>query len=140
MEAGFANVCINPPLGTPVLWEETGGCEGIHDDIFVRALYLSHNGVEALILGFDVVFFNRAMVDRYKGAIGRRVDLAPSQILLNTSHVHAGPRTSTWAYRDPDPAYMDQIEEAILEALTAIKRAGGDLIISYHAKTIAKII
>ena len=56
MEAGFASVCINPPLGTPVLWEETGGCEGIHDDIFVRALYLSHDGVDALILGFDVVF------------------------------------------------------------------------------------
>src|SRR5688572_20737081 len=99
MKAGFARVCVNPPLG--------GSLEGlgvmaptrkIHDDIFVRTLYLAHDGREVLIIGCDLLFFERRDIDRFKGAIGRRLALAPSQILFNVSHNHAGPRLTGWAY------------------------------------------
>lgn len=38
-----------------------------------------------------------------------------------------------------EKGWLDE-DQAILETLTAIKRAGGDFIISYHAKAIAKIL
>jgi len=119
MKAGFAKENINPPIGTRMTGfgarDRDRGCEAIHDDIYVRALYLTHEGREVLIMGFDLLFFSRDEADRYKGAIGRRIDLAPSQILLNTSHSHLGPKVGTWLYDPPsDPLYLQALEQAIL--------------------------
>ena len=126
MQAGFAAARVTPPLGMPL--EGLGQAEGIvsrHDDLYVRALYLRHGGQEALILGADLLFFERREVDRFKGAIGRRLDLAPSQILLNTSHTHAGPRVTRWAYGGaPTAAYLDELEAGYVSAATA---AAGEL-------------
>jgi len=93
------------------------GCESIHDDIHVRALYLEQEGKEILIMGFDLLFFSRDEADRFKGAIGRKIDLNPGQILLNTSHTHTGPKVGTWLYDPPsDLFYLQLLEEAIVEA------------------------
>ncbi|MFC1717663.1 hypothetical protein ACFL6S_28640 [Candidatus Poribacteria bacterium] len=121
MKAGFARVNINPPIGTRMTGfggrDRDHGCEAIHDDIYVRALYLTHEGEEALIMGFDLLFFSRDEADRYKGAIGRRIDLKPSQIFLNTSHSHVGPKVGTWLYDPPsDPFYLQVLEYAIVGA------------------------
>ena len=90
MKAGFACVNINPAVGTRMTGfgtrDRSQPCMGIHDDVYVRALYLAHEGGEALIMGFDLLFFSRDEADRFKGAIGRRLDIRPSGILLNTSH------------------------------------------------------
>jgi neutral ceramidase len=120
MKAGYARVNINPALGTAMSGfanrDRARGCEGIHDDLYVRALYLAHEGQSALIMGLDLLFFSREEADRFKGAIGRRLDLAPSQILLNTSHTHTGPKVGTWSYDPPsDPLYLQELEHAILE-------------------------
>ena len=134
MRAGFARVCITPPPGTRMYGfdkrDRERGCDGAHDDLFVRALYLSGDGEEALVLGFDLLFLGRGDADRYKGAIGNRLNLGPRQILLNTSHTHCGPMVgTTWAYADyglgaEDPHYRDELEGAIVEAaLRARQRA-----------------
>ncbi|MBU4496704.1 MAG: hypothetical protein KKG09_01680 [Verrucomicrobia bacterium] len=99
---------------------QIGGCQSIHDDLHVNALYLTHADKAALILGFDLLFFERQEVDRFKGTIGRHWDLNPDQILLNTSHNHAGPRLTRWNYSgQAAPAYLDQIAAAILRAVEA---------------------
>ena len=121
MKAGFARVNINPPIGTRMTGfgprDRDHGCEAIHDDIYTRALYLTHGGKEMLIMGFDLLFFSRDEVDRYKGAIGRKIDLMPSQILLNTSHNHVGPKVGTWLYDPPsDPFYLQALEHMIVDA------------------------
>ncbi len=120
MRAGFASVNVNPPMGTPMMGfgsrDRDHGCEAIHDDIFVRAAYLEHDGQAALILGYDMCFVGRVDADRFKGAIGRHLDLSPAQILLNTSHSHVGPMVGTWYDAHPDPAYVDQLCEATVQA------------------------
>lgn len=130
MKAGFAKVRITPPLGTTMYGfagrDKDHGCEKIHDDLFVRAAYLSHGGEEAVIMGFDLLFFSRADADRYKGAVGRKLDLSPKRILLNTSHTHCGPVLgTTWAYADsthgPDRFYPDEVEKAIVKAACQAK-------------------
>lgn len=124
MKAGFAKVRITPPAGTNMMGfagrDRQHGCEGIHDDIFTRALFIEHGGAEVLIMGFDLCFFGREQANRYIGAIGRKLGLAPGQILLNTSHTHVGPATAIWAFGDydapPDPLYLRELEQAILKA------------------------
>lgn len=92
-------------------------CHAIHDDLFVRALFLEQEDRQALLLSFDLLFFERAVVDRYKGALGRALALRPDQIFLNTTHTHTGPRMTRWQYGGaPDPLYLDQIESAAQQA------------------------
>ncbi len=118
MQAGFGKAKVNPPLGMPMEGlGQQGGIESVHDDLYVRALYLRHGEQEALILGADLLFFERKEVDRFKGAIGRRLDLSPMQILHNCSHSHASPRLTRWVYSEgPDPDYLDEIEAGYVAA------------------------
>ncbi len=123
MQAGFGRVNISPPIGTRMFgWGDRDadhGCEGVRDNLFVRALWVLQDGHEMIILGFDLLFFNRDIADRLRGAIGRKFGLAPRQILLNTSHTHNGPTTGTWSYAQfssIDSIYLDSIEQAIMDA------------------------
>ena len=128
MEAGFARVCVNPPHGTRMMGfgvrDQGPGCETIRDDIFIRALYLRHGGEEAVIATFDMCFIGREDADRFKGAIGRLLDLALRQILLNASHNHVGPASGYWAYGDylpPEHLYLRELERAVAEAVDAAR-------------------
>jgi len=133
MRAGFARTRITPPVGTTMYGfgsrDRERGCEGVHDDLYARALYLSDGGEAALIVGLDLLFLGRGEADRYKGAIGNRLDLSPRQILLNTSHTHSGPMVgTTWAYADyglgaADPFYADELEGALVEAALRAREA-----------------
>lgn len=126
MKAGFSRIVITPPLGTAMTGfggrdYDPSGCKGVHDDLYVRALYLSQGDETALIMGFDLLFFSRDEADRFKGAVGRRLDIAPSNILLNTSHTHAGPKVGTWFYTPSDKFYLQFLENAIVEAAVQAK-------------------
>jgi len=120
MKAGFARITITPPIGTKMTGfgfrdYDPAGVRGIHDDLYARALYLAHGEREVLIFGFDLLFFSRDEADRFKGAIGRRIDLSPKDIFLNTSHTHTGPKVGTWDYSGSDRLYLQFLEDAIVE-------------------------
>jgi len=130
MKAGFGKVQITPSIGTRMFgWGQRDadhGCEGVHDDLFVRALWLEDAGEEALVVGFDLLFFSRDIADRLRGALGRRFGLAPRQILLNTSHTHNGPATGTWSFAQfsgVDPIYIDNVELATIHAASQARES-----------------
>jgi hypothetical protein len=129
MKAGFSKVKINPPPGTFMSgWgsrDRAGGCAGIHDDIFVRTLWLSHSGKDILIMSFDLLFFTRGESDRLKGAIGRVTDLAPRQMLINASHTHNGPKIGPFLYDIPmDEMWFNFLEgQVMLSVKQAMERA-----------------
>ncbi len=127
LRAGFAAVRITPPAGTRLSGFgdrdfRPDGAKGVHDDLFVRALYLSQDKSEVLIMGFDLLFFSRDEADRFKAAVGNRLGLPPSNILLNTSHTHTGPKVGNWYYTPSDPLYLDMLEKRIVEAAAEAKR------------------
>ena len=130
MKAGFARMKITPPVGTTMMGFGTRdmdhGCEGVHDDVYVRALFVEQGGEQALIMGFDLCFLGREETDRYKGAIGRVMDLLPRQILMNTSHNHVGPSVGTWysaGYEMPDRLYLNDLERATVRAACEAREA-----------------
>ena len=127
LRAGFAAVRITPPPGTPLSGFgdrdfRPGGAKGVHDDLFVRALYLSQEKSEVLIMGFDILFFSRDESDRFKGAIGARLGLPPANILLNTSHTHTGPKVGNWYYTPSDSLYLNELEKRTVEAAVEAKK------------------
>jgi len=131
LRAGFAVEKITPPLGTRMMGfgsrDYQQGCQGVHDDIHVRALFIEHGGERALILAYDLCFIGREEADRFKGALGRELDLLPRQILMNASHNHVSPAVGTWYWAGYLPAerhYVDQLERATLRAA---RRARADV-------------
>lgn len=116
MKAGFSRICINPKVGDAMEGlAQKGGCNEIHDDLNLGGLWLEEGTETVLIIGCDLLFFQRTDMDRLKGALGRRFDLLPRQIFFNVSHNHAGPRLTTWAYSEgAEPVYLDSIETALL--------------------------
>jgi neutral ceramidase len=127
LRAGFAAVRITPPPGTRLSGFgdrdfRPDGAKGVHDDLFVRTLYLSQEKTEVLIMGFDILFFSRDEADRFKGAIGARLGLPPANILLNTSHTHTGPKVGNWYYTPSDYLYLDELEKRTVEAAVEAKK------------------
>jgi neutral ceramidase len=122
MKAGFARETVNPQLGTPMqgLWRKENSLR-IREDLYVNVLALAQDRESVLIIGLDLLFFDRPVVERIKASIARRLNLTPDQILLNFTHNHAGPATGTWGYQHlPDPAYLQSVEAAIVRcAVTA---------------------
>lgn len=134
MKAGFARVKITPPVGTKMTGfgfrdHDPVGSKGVHDDLYTRALFLSNGNEKVLIMAFDLLFFSRDEADRFKGAIGRKIDLSPSQILLNTSHTHTGPKVGTWCYTPSERLYLQFLEDAIVQAACEAQTSTRE---SYH--------
>jgi len=130
MKAGFASVKITPPVGTRMMGfggrDVKHGSEGVHDDVYARALYLEHAGEKVLIIGYDLCLMSRALADRIKGAIGTQMEILPRQILLNTSHTHASACSGTWdsgGYVSPDRSFYDFLVRASVKAATGAKQS-----------------
>ena len=132
LKAGFAIAKITPPIGTALngFGErdfDPAGAQGVHDDLYVRALYLRQGRKEALIMGFDLLFFSREESDRFKAAIGNRIGLAPDETLLNTSHTHTGPKVGNWYYTDSDPLYLQKLERDVVAAALEAKQSAREI-------------
>jgi len=133
MQAGFSRVPITPPAGTPMIGfarrDRAGGCTGVHDPLYASLVYLSHAGAEVLIGSFDLCFLARDDTERLKTAIGRAVGLQAHEVLLASTHTHAGPATGTWAYAEdlpPRDAYLAELETATVRAATEAKTTARD--------------
>ena len=134
MKAGLSRLLITPPVGTRMMGygdrDINKRCTGVHDDLYVRALYLEHEGEEALIIGFDLCFLGREEADRVKGAIGRKTGYAPSRILLNASHTHNGPATHRWSYGDfvePACLYVRDLTDATVRVACEAREAAQEV-------------
>ena len=130
LEAGFSKENITPPIGTRMMgWrnrDEASGCKAIHDPLFVRALFLKQASENILVLAYDLCFIGRIDCDRLKSALGTGLNLQPRQILISSTHNHAGP--AAWGYPagvydQPDSKYLDQLHAATLRAANAAKIA-----------------
>lgn len=118
LRAGYARVCVTPPVGMAM--EGLGlreAASAVHDDLYVGVLALQQSRGTVLVAGCDLLFFDRPHVDRLIGSMAEAASVAAEQVLLNCSHTHAGPRVSAWSYSPgPDEAYIARVEQALASA------------------------
>ena len=127
LNAGFARQQITPPIGTVMSGfigrDRQMGCEEIHDDLFVRVLWLEQEGTKFLIIGFDLLFFTRATIDRIKGILAFRYRILPENILINTSHTHCGPKVDDWKYYpQSDLLYLDHLIKVTIHCVALARQ------------------
>lgn len=141
MIAGFGKANMTPPPGTRMMGFHNRDCGPgsgpVRDELFVRALYLSHENEheneETLIVSYDMCFIGREDADRMKGAIGRTLNLSPRQILLASTHTHSGPASGYWTYGDYLPAnrlFLRELEKKSVSAATSAKSQARPVTIS----------
>lgn len=124
--AGFSKVSISPPIGAPLAGfaARKGNCEGIHDDLFSRALVLEDDGKTIAVVSLDVLAVSSDFVSRVRANIEKRTGIKKEAIMIASTHTHAGPVTVKTFFNPEDSldsVYMDSlgkaIEDSVAEAL-----------------------
>ena len=123
LTAGFSKVCISPPVGAPLAGfaARQGVSEGIHDDLFARALVLANGTDVVALVSVDLLALSGDFIKRVREGIERSTGIHPSSVMIASTHTHAGPVTITTFFNPEesvDSAYMDSLAEAIEKSVT----------------------
>ncbi len=82
--------------------------DGVHDDLYARALVLDNGETRLGIVTADVISFAPDLVDRIRGLVAGSAGILETHLALNGSHSHSGP--TVMAFRsmgERDAAYED---------------------------------
>jgi hypothetical protein len=123
LKIGFAETDITPPLGTRMAGHfDDRRVESIHDPLYAHAMALESN-CPLILVTCDLLSLKASTVAEIRRQVCARIDLAPEQISVSTTHTHTGPATSRIFTMDPDPQYVqtvaDQAAQAALQAWEA---------------------
>jgi len=92
--AGIAEMIVTPPQGAPLLGTIQRH-NGVHDDLYARALVLN-DGRQAVALVFlDLIGLDFTLADEIRDAVRERNGITTT--LLNCSHTHSAPFTIPWS-------------------------------------------
>jgi neutral ceramidase len=122
LSVGFSKVSISPPIGAPLAGfaARQGVCEGIHDDLFARALVIENNGKTVALVSLDVLAVSSEFVGDVRENIERRTGIRQDAVMIAATHTHAGPVTIK-TFFNPDESldgnYMKKLSQAIEDSV-----------------------
>lgn len=102
--AGAAKRCVTPPTWVPYLTSSgNGACEpfeGVHDELYARALVLDDGRCSIAVLSVDSIGYDNAILgpDRnftaeLRSLVASRTGLAREGVMLTATHSHSTPET-----------------------------------------------
>ncbi|MBC7327469.1 neutral/alkaline non-lysosomal ceramidase N-terminal domain-containing protein [bacterium] len=103
--------------------------EGVHDDIYATALYLSDGKTRLVILSLDLIGLFYEDIEKARKEAGRKNSLQSTDIIIACSHLHSGPDTlGLWGPNEftsgVEEKYLQFVQQKIVEAIDiAIKSA-----------------
>ncbi|MBI1896230.1 MAG: neutral/alkaline non-lysosomal ceramidase N-terminal domain-containing protein [Acidobacteria bacterium] len=92
LRAGRAAVKITPPRGMPMSgYYHVRLNEGVHDDLYAKALALESEGARAVLVALDLIGAPRPIVEEARRLAAGSSGLKPEQIMISGTHTHTGP-------------------------------------------------
>jgi len=93
LRAGFASACITPPVG---VWlcgfaNRDHAAEGVHDDLFARAMVFERDGTRLGIVSADLIGLDFPAVAEIRERAQRELGMLAGNVLLHGTHTHSGP-------------------------------------------------
>lgn len=118
LEFGLCSVCITPKLGTKLIGQpEQLEADGKYTDLFARSLYLHSKAEDIIIISCDLLFLPKDDMDYLRKEISRKTGVRFENIIIHTTHTHAGPSvTSLFNEDNVDPEVSEKIFEGIIES------------------------
>lgn len=106
-----STVKITPPQGTSLAGYFTDRkAEGVHDDLYARALLLEKGPDRLLLIAFDLVGVPREFSLPLRETIADRTGIPLPAIMLCATHTHTGPVTKG---RRADPGYLERLRNLV---------------------------
>lgn len=92
LRVGAATVVITPPLGTPMAgYYSERAAEGVHDDLYARALVLEKDGARAALVSLDLISTPRQVVTEARREVERATGVRGDAVMISATHSHTGP-------------------------------------------------
>src|SRR5687767_1548005 len=92
LRVGRAAVKITPPAGIPMAgYYSIRLAEGVHDELYAKALVFEKDGVKAALVACDLVGIDRSIVEQARKAIEAGTGIRGDQVMISATHSHTGP-------------------------------------------------
>ena len=122
LKAGFAKVCISPPIGVPLAGfaARPEVSTGTHDDLFARAIVLETADSAVVFVSVDLLALPGDFIAQVRQSIHESTGIQPHSIMIASTHTHAGPVTITTFFNPDggaDKHYMKMLSMGIEEAV-----------------------
>src|SRR5438132_412418 len=92
LRVGAAAVVISPTVGTPMAgYYSERAAEGVHDDLYAKALVLEKDGARAALVSLDLISTARQVVTEARREIERTTGLRGDAVMISATHSHTGP-------------------------------------------------
>ncbi len=132
MKVGAASLKITPPIGS-VMGNSYGLSisEGVHDDLFVKALVFDVEGEKGALIALDLISLPYGLVQQTRELVAAKTGIAKKNLIMTATHCHAGPQMNPRFLKniggEPERkslAYLSQLPEKLVQA---IQEAEGSL-------------
>jgi neutral ceramidase len=121
--AGAANVDITPPLGTFINGDFVAHyAQYIHDPLHSRAFVFQSAGVLIAIVVVDICVLPKDYVDTIKAEVTKQTGIQPSNILISSTHTHAGGSVASVYLGAADLQYMHKLPGLIVKSVMLAKQ------------------
>lgn len=132
ISGGCSKVNITPQVPIPINWHAGKNIpyDGIHDEIFTRAMVFSDGESKAVILTVDVSSFSDDYIKEIKGEIEQETKIPQNHIMISSINTHSGPfynqigRDYSRASSKEIDDYSNRLRENMIKA---VKEADGGL-------------
>ena len=139
-QAGAASNTINPHDGAYLAgYGRDRRADGRHDDLYLKAAHISDGETTLVIITLDNIGLTRPDVRRIQNSVSARLGtLPPAQVIVSSSHTHAGPDvvglwgSSIWS-SGRDEAYVQSLVDQA--ARTAASAAAQSQPVSLHVRS-----
>jgi len=117
LRVGRAAVKITPPPGVPMAgYYRIRLNEGVHDDLYAKALVLEKDGSKAALVALDLVGLPRPLVEAARQRIEKTTGIRGDRIMISATHTHTGPEMGA-RQRNVAVDYHEALPDRIAEAV-----------------------
>jgi hypothetical protein len=100
LKVGAAAVRITPPVGGPMAgYYYARAADGIHDDLFAKAIVLDDGASRAAIVACDLIGVPAAVVDQARALAAKSTGIPADHIMISATHAHTGPSLIDGSFR-----------------------------------------
>ncbi len=120
LRAGAAAVKITPPVGTPMAgYYHARAAEGVHDDLYAKALVIEKDGTKAALVALDLISTTRELVEAARREIEKTTGVRSDAVMISATHAHTGPVLRSGSSRDGIMGVESDLGRAYSDGLPA---------------------
>lgn len=122
LKACMKRVDITPPKGLELAGypHYPRNNEGAHDPLYAACMYLENDGVEAVIVTLDLLFFSKVHVKAVREKVNALCGISKDSIMISCSHTHSGPWAAGRLDIESLEAGAEQPKEYVAEIIEKI--------------------